>query len=96
MPRIHNTNTINQNFQIHRRKLTDDGRTSITGSFVLDGNMGEPASFMLYTHNTESPLIRGLSLVSPSHQEYVIRSDNMLSLKIISLAANITEVSSLI
>lgn len=81
--------------QIHQRKLTDDGRTSVTGSFVLDDSMGEPARFMLYTHNTEAPLIRSLSLVSPSHQEYLIRSDNMLSLKIISLVANISEVPNL-
>lgn len=55
--------------------------------------MGEPARFMVYTHNTDSPLIRALSLISPSHQQFVIRSENMLTVKIISLAANITEVS---
>lgn len=89
--RFYSGNPSDLQMEIHRRKLTDDGRTSVTGSFVLDDNMGEPARFMLYTHNTESPLIRGLSLVSPSHQEFVIRSDSMLSVKIISLAANITE-----
>lgn len=77
--------------EIHRRELTDDYRSSITGSFVLDESMGEPARFSLFAHNVESPLIRSLSLWSPSQVEYTRRSDSMLVVKIITLAAPISE-----
>lgn len=89
--RFYSGNPSELPMEIHRRKLTDDGRTSITGSFVLDENMGEPARFMLYTHNAEQPLIRGLSLISPSHQEYTGRSEDMVVAKILSLRVNISE-----
>lgn len=77
--------------EIHRRELIDDGRNSITGSFVLDENMGEPARFSLFTHNVETPLIRSVTLWSPSQTQYTRRSDRMLGVKIITLAAPISE-----
>lgn len=77
--------------EIHRRELTDDGRNSITGSFVLDENLGEPARFALYTHNIESPLIRSVSLWSPNQKKYASRRDSLLGLKIITLSATINE-----
>lgn len=79
--------------EIHRREIKDDGRSSVTGSFILDSTLGEPARFMLYTHNSESPLIRGMKLISPSHQIFSSRSDNMLNFKIITVISNISEVS---
>ncbi|KAF5270568.1 hypothetical protein FQR65_LT05466 [Abscondita terminalis] len=91
MEKFYSGNPSDLPMEIHRRKLNDDGRTSVTGSFVLDDNMGEPARFMLYVHNIEQPLIRGVSLISPSHQEYTRLTDNMLYNKIISVAVNITE-----
>lgn len=78
--------------QIHRRELLDDGRNSVTGSFVLEEWLGEPARFTVFTHNTENPLIRAISLTSPSHRVYSTRSDSLLSLKLLSLPANINEV----
>ncbi|CAH1957494.1 unnamed protein product [Acanthoscelides obtectus] len=77
--------------EIHRRQITDDGRTSITGSFMLDPNMGEPAQFVFYTHNTIAPLIKSLRLISPSHQEFSERHDKWLDAKMIALNANISE-----
>lgn len=77
--------------EIHRRQIKDDGRTSITGNFVLDDNLGEPARFMVYTHNIDNPLLKGLKLVSPSHQVYTDKSEIMYQTKIITLTTNITE-----
>ncbi|KAK9888167.1 hypothetical protein WA026_000436 [Henosepilachna vigintioctopunctata] len=77
--------------EIHRREITDDGRTSITGSFVLDPNMGQPASLNFITHNTATPLFKSLQLISPSHQVYTSRSDRLLFFKTIILNANISE-----
>lgn len=79
--------------EIHRRELTDGGRTGITGSFVLEDHMGEPARFTVYTHNTENPLIRAITLTSPSHKVYTTRSDSLLSLKMLSVPAAINEVN---
>lgn len=78
--------------EIHRRELIDDGRTSVTGSFVLEDHMGEPAKFTVYTHNTENPLIRAITLTSPSQRTYSTRSDSLLSLKMLSVPAAINEV----
>lgn len=78
--------------EIHRRELTDDGRTTVTGSFVLEDHMGEPAKFTVYTHNTENPLIRAITLTSPSQRVYSTRSDSLLSLKMLCLPAAINEV----
>lgn len=77
--------------EIHRRELTDDGRTVVTGSFVLEDHMGEPAKFTVYTHNTENPLIRAITLTSPSQRVYSTRSDSLLSLKMLSVPAAINE-----
>ncbi|XP_025412425.1 calcium-activated chloride channel regulator 1-like [Sipha flava] len=77
--------------EIHRRELTDDGRTVVTGSFVLEDNMGEPAKFTVYTHNTENPLIKAITLTSPSQRVYSTRSDSLLSLKMLSVPAVINE-----
>ncbi|CAG9817922.1 unnamed protein product [Phaedon cochleariae] len=77
--------------EIHRREITDDGRTSVTGSFMLDPNMGEPAQFTFFTHNTVTPLIKGLKLISPSHQTFDSRNDKLIDFKMITLNANISE-----
>lgn len=79
--------------EIHRRELTDDGRSGVTGSFVLEEHMGEPAKFTVYTHNTENPLIRTITLTSPSQRVYSTRSDSLLPLKMLSVPAAINEVN---
>lgn len=79
--------------EIHRRELTDDGRTVVSGSFVLEDHIGEPAKFTVYTHNTENPLIRTITLTSPSQRVYSTRSDSLLSLKMLSVPAIINEVN---
>lgn len=91
--RFYSGNAAELPIEIHRRELKDDGRNSVTGSFVLDSTLGEPAQFMLYTHNSDAPLIKSIKLISPSHQIYSSRSDNMLNVKIITVISNITEVS---
>ncbi|KAF5285903.1 hypothetical protein FQA39_LY04364 [Lamprigera yunnana] len=89
--KFYSGNPSNLPMEIHRRKVIDDGRTSVTGSFVLDDNLGEPARFMVYIHNVDQPLIRGLSLISPSHQQYNRLLENMISTRILSLSVNISE-----
>ncbi|CAG9863807.1 unnamed protein product [Phyllotreta striolata] len=84
-------NQIDLPIEIHRKAITDDGRSSITGSFMLDPNMGEPAQFTFYTHNTITPLIKGLKLISPSHQIFSSRNDRLIDFKMITLNANISE-----
>jgi len=79
--------------EIHRRELMEDGRSTVTGSFVLEDHMGEPAKFTVYTHNTENPLIRAITLTSPSQRTYLTRSDSLLSLKMLSVPAAINEVN---
>nr|CAD7397190.1 unnamed protein product [Timema cristinae] len=79
--------------EIHRREITDDGRSTVTGSFVLDESLGEPARFTIFTHSTDNPLIRGISLVSPSQNVYSSRYDFLLIIKLMSLHATINEVS---
>lgn len=83
--------TSNLPMEIHRREIRNDGRNSITGSFMLDANMGEPARFMLYTHDVDTPLIKSLTLTSPSQEVFTRRSDILVSVKIISLTTNISE-----
>lgn len=85
--------SIEFNLQIHRKEIIDNGQTSVVGSFVLDDSLGEPAKFTVLTHNTENPLIRSISLMSPSHRIYSTRSDALLSLKLLNIPANINEVS---
>lgn len=81
--------------EIHRRELIDDGTSSstssVTGSFVLEEGLGEPARFTILTHDIEDPLIRGIKLISPSQKVYSTRSDAMLSLRLMSIPANINE-----
>jgi hypothetical protein len=72
--------------------LSDDGRSSVTGSFVLDESLGEPAQFTVFTHNIENPLIRGISLVSPSQVVYSAQSDSLVAVRLLTLSANINEV----
>lgn len=91
--RFYSGNPTDLPIEIHRREIKDDGRSSVSGSFMLDSTLGEPARFMLYTHNSESPLIRGMKLISPSHQIFSSRSDNMLNYKIITVISNISEVN---
>lgn len=85
-------NQIELPMEIHRKIITDDGRTSITGSFMLEPNMGEPAQFTFYTHNTITPLIKGLKLISPSQQVFTARNDRLIDFKMITLNSNISEV----
>ncbi|GJQ72092.1 hypothetical protein Trydic_g3189 [Trypoxylus dichotomus] len=75
--------------EIHRREIRD-GRASITGSFVLDKNMGQPSRFMLYIPNSYQPLIKNIKLISPSQHIFSQRLD-MLEIKIIQIESNITE-----
>lgn len=91
--RFYSGNPADLPIEIHRREIKDDGRSSVTGSFMLDSTLGEPARFMLYTHNSDTPLIRGMKLISPTHQIFSSRSDNMLNFKIITVLSNISEVS---
>ncbi|BES87543.1 Ca-activated cl channel protein [Nesidiocoris tenuis] len=77
--------------EIHRKEIVENGQTSVVGSFVLDDHLGEPAKFTVLTHNTENPLIRSITLVSPSHRVYSTRSDALLSLKLLNVPANINE-----
>lgn len=79
--------------EIHRRELNDDGRTMVTGSFVLEDYLSEPAKFTIYTHNPENPLIRSIKLTSPSHRVYSTRSDSLMTLKMLSVPAIINEVN---
>jgi len=74
--------------------LSDDGRSNVTGSFVLDESLGEPAKFTVFTHNIENPLIQSISLVSPSQVIYKAQSDSLVAVKLLTLSANINEVSS--
>lgn len=92
MQKFYSGNAAELPIEIHRREIKDDGRSSVTGSFMLDSSLGEPSRFMLYTHNSDSPLIRGMKLISPSHQIFSSRSDNMLNFKIITVISNISEV----
>lgn len=78
--------------QIHRRELVDDGRSSITGSFVLEESLGEPAQFVIYTHSPENPLLKAVRLVSPSQKIYTGRSDSSLQFRLMRIITNINEV----
>lgn len=76
--------------EIHRREIRD-GRALITGSFVLDANMGQPSRFMLYVPDSYRPLIKSIQLTSPSHNIFNKRIDQ-LEIKFIQIESNITEV----
>jgi len=80
--------------EIHRRELTDAAtasRGAVTGSFVLEEGLGSPARFAVYTYNTENPLLRGVTLVSPSQRVYSTRSETLISLRMLTVAANLNE-----
>lgn len=79
--------------EIHRREISDDGRNSVTGSFMLSSELGEPARFSVFTYDSVMPLIRSIKLVSPSQVTYSTRSDSLLSMKLLTVNANINEVS---
>lgn len=93
-------NRLDLPIEIHRKKLFDINddqsakRRSITGSFLLDYTMGAPSAFLLYTHNTEYPLINSAILNSPSGVTYLKRSDERLSVKQLSIEAQINETGS--
>lgn len=91
--------------EIHRKKLfdnTDDTSMSaysakrssrlITGTFLLDESLGAPATFILYTHNSEYPLINSVILTSPSGVTYSDRSDERSIVKQMTIAAQINEI----
>ena len=78
--------------QIHRRELTDDGRSTITGSFFLEESLGEPAEFVVYTHSIDNPLLGAIQLVSPSQKVYTGRTDSFLQFKLMKVVTNINEV----
>lgn len=86
-------NRASLSVEIHRRELTDEGRSAVNGNFYLEDFMGEPAKFTVYTHNTENPLIKTITLTSPTGRVYSTRSDSLLSLKMLSVPAVINEVS---
>ncbi|KAJ1529422.1 hypothetical protein ONE63_006201 [Megalurothrips usitatus] len=75
--------------EIHRRELND--MSSVTGTFVLEEGLGAPARFAVYTYNTENPLLKGVTLISPSQRTYTTRSEGLISLKMLTIAANINE-----
>ncbi|XP_063226758.1 calcium-activated chloride channel regulator 4-like [Bacillus rossius redtenbacheri] len=75
--------------EIHRRELLNDG--TITGSFMLDESLGEPATFAVFTHSIENPLIKGITLVSPSQAVYTQKVGAMLLVKLISMQAALNE-----
>lgn len=98
-------NRLDLPMEIHRKKLfdiNDDSSVqslkrssrSITGTFLLDDTMGSPASFSLYTHNIEYPLINSAMLSSPSGITFSKRSDERLSVKQLSIEAQINETGS--
>lgn len=78
--------------EIYRREIKSDnyGRNSITGSFLIDENLGEPAQFMIYVHNMENPLLKGFNLTSPSHQTFTSTQVTMNIVNIFS-QTNISE-----
>lgn len=63
----------------------------VSGNFWLAADMGTPASFFVYTYNPESPLLQAIMLKSPSDLEFTSRSDQRLSIKQLTLAADLNE-----
>lgn len=92
-------NRLNLPMEIHRKKLFDTsdelagkrGSRLITGTFLLNENMGAPSSFFLYTHSSESPLIGSLTLSSPSDVRYSTQTHEHLSVKQLTIDAMINE-----
>ncbi|KAF7265700.1 hypothetical protein GWI33_020783 [Rhynchophorus ferrugineus] len=78
--------------EIHRREITDKtGRPLVSGTFIMDPSMTEPAQFTFFTHNTVTPLFKGLKLTSPSNHMYDSRTDRFIDFKMITLNANLSE-----
>ncbi|XP_055858011.1 calcium-activated chloride channel regulator 4-like [Episyrphus balteatus] len=87
--------------EIHRKELVDVSNDFTTqakrasrivqGTFFLDGNMGNPSGFFIYTHNAETPLIQNVRVTSPSGVIYNTRSDQRMPVKQLTLLANINE-----
>ncbi|XP_046393825.1 calcium-activated chloride channel regulator 2-like [Ischnura elegans] len=80
------------------------GISVISGSFVVEDtlvdtvSMGWPrhsspvgSRFALFIHNTESPLVRKVELVSPSNHVYRTRSDALLNIRALTLQAALNE-----
>lgn len=85
--------------EIHRREIVDMVDESsknrvVTGSFMLDSTMGEPASFFIYTHKGEYPMISTFTLTSPNGVTYSTRSDLRLPVKQLTIQASINETGS--
>lgn len=99
-------NRLDLPMEIHRKKLFDvnddqmqnvslytSKRSSrmITGTFLLNENMGAPSSFLLYTHSSEAPLITSMTLSSPSDVRYSTQTHEHLSVKQLTIDAMINE-----
>ncbi|XP_066158992.1 calcium-activated chloride channel regulator 4-like [Euwallacea fornicatus] len=78
--------------EIHRREITDKtGRPLISGTFIMDPSLTEPAQFTFFTYNNYAPLFKGLKLTSPSNHLYDTRMDIFIDFKMITLNANLSE-----
>ena len=85
--------------EIHRRQIVDlvdetsasSRHRGVTGSFMLDASLGEPAHFLVYTHRGDSPMVSTFTLTSPSGVTYSARSDARLSVKQLTLQTAINE-----
>lgn len=85
--------------EIHRREIVDmvdetsasSKHRGVTGSFMLDATMGEPAYFFVYTHRGDSPMISTFTLTSPNGVTYSTKSDARLSVKQLTLQTSINE-----
>lgn len=100
MAEYYEGNKFDLPIEIHRKKLFDindeqsNKRRLITGSFLVDDTMGVPSVFLIYTHSTEYPLINSAILNSPNGIRYFKRSDERLSVKQLSIEAQINETGS--
>ncbi|XP_050298219.1 calcium-activated chloride channel regulator 4-like [Anthonomus grandis grandis] len=78
--------------EIHRREITDKtGRPLVSGTFIMDPSMTEPAQFTFFTYDNYRPLFKGLKLTSPSNHIYDSRTDKFIDFKMITLNANLSE-----
>lgn len=85
--------------EIHRREIVDmvdetsasSKHRGVTGSFMLDATMGEPAYFFVYTHRGDSPMISTFTLTSPNGVTYSTKSDARISVKQLTLQTSINE-----
>jgi hypothetical protein len=73
--------------------LTDNGQRKVTGTFVVPPGLGEPSQVHVYLHNSNTPLVKQVTLVSPSQRVYNSKSDELLNIKILKINAIINEVS---